>query len=173
MQRATVGRYLDALRASPIGAESVGINPSAAKVFVFALSAGLAGLGGALYASLQQSITPVDFNYQFSLIFVVVVVTTGVRTVEGAIQAGIGFVVVQQLLSYLPGRWGSGGLAIVFFAFAALTYAAHPEGVVEYEKRVWTERVRALAPARWLVTGGDGHGRAASVDPAEAGDRRG
>jgi len=174
VQRATVGRYLDALRASPIGAESVGINPSAAKVFVFALSAGLAGLGGALYASLQQSITPVDFNYQFSLIFVVVVVTTGVRTVEGAIQAGIGFVVVQQLLSYLPGRWGSGGLAIVFFAFAALTYAAHPEGVVEYEKRVWTERVE-----RWLRRSGPSAGAmamagAASADgPAGAGDRRG
>jgi branched-subunit amino acid ABC-type transport system permease component len=174
VQRATVGRYLDALRASPIGAESVGINPSAAKVFVFALSAGLAGLGGALYASLQQSITPADFNYQFSLIFVVVVVTTGVRTVEGAIQAGIGFVVVQQLLSYLPGRWGSGGLAIVFFAFAALTYAAHPEGVVEYEKRVWTERVE-----RWLRRSGPSAGAmamagAASADgPAGAGDRRG
>ncbi len=165
VQRATVGRYLDALRASPIGAESVGINPSAAKVFVFALSAGLAGLGGALYASLQQSITPADFNYQFSLIFVVVVVTTGVRTVEGAIQAGIGFVVVQQLLSYLPGRWGSGGLAIVFFALAALTYAGHPEGVVEYEKRVWTERFE-----RWLRRGGSSPGAMAM---AEAGDRRG
>jgi branched-subunit amino acid ABC-type transport system permease component len=149
IQRATVGRYLDALRASPLGAESVGINPSAAKVLVFALSAGLAGLGGALFASLQQSITPADFNFQFSLIFVVVVVTTGVRTVEGAIQAGVGFVVVQQLLSYLPGRWGSGGLAIVFFAFAALTYASHPEGVVEYEKRVLTERAE-----HWLRRGG-------------------
>jgi len=174
VQRATVGRYLDALRASPIGAESVGINPSAAKVFVFALSAGLAGLGGALYASLQQSITPADFNYQFSLIFVVVVVTTGVQTVEGAIQAGIGFVVVQQLLSYLPGRWGSGGLAIVFFAFAALTYAGHPEGVVEYEKRVWTERFE-----RWLRRGGSSPGAmamagAVSADgPSGARDRLG
>jgi ABC-type branched-subunit amino acid transport system permease subunit len=148
LQRATVGRYLDALRASPLGAESTGINPNAAKVLVFALSAGVAGLGGALYGSLQQSITPADFNYQFSLIFVVVVVTTGVRTVEGAIQAGLGFVVVQQLLSYLPGRWGNGGLAIVFFALAALTYAAHPEGVVEYQKRLWTERAE-----HWLRRG--------------------
>jgi branched-chain amino acid transport system permease protein len=148
VQRATVGRYLDALRASPLGAESVGINPSAAKVAVFALSAGMAGLGGALYGSLQQSITPADFNFQFSLVFVVVVVTTGVRTVEGAIQAGVGFVVVEQLLSYLPGRWGSGGLAILLFAFAALMYAAHPEGVVEFQKRVWTERAE-----RWLRRG--------------------
>ena len=106
--------------------------------------AGLAGLGGALYAALQQTVTPADFNYQLSLVFVVVVVTTGVRTIEGAIQAGIGFVVLQQLLSYLPGRWGSNGVAIVLFAFGALTYAAHPEGVVEFQKRIWTERVDRL-----------------------------
>ncbi|MGH8995227.1 MAG: ABC transporter permease subunit [Acidimicrobiales bacterium] len=144
LQRATVGRFLDALRASPLGAESVGVNPGAAKILVFALSAALAGLGGALFGSLQQSITPADFNYQLSLVFVVVVVTTGVRTVEGAIQAGVGFVVIEQLISYLPGRWGTGGLAIVLFAFGALTYAAHPEGVVEYQKRVWTQRVERL-----------------------------
>ena len=167
VQRATVGRYLDALRASPLGAESTGINPNAAKVFIFALSAGVAGLGGALYGSLQQSITPADFNYQFSLVFVVVVVTTGVRTTEGAIQAGVGFVVIQQLLSYLPGRWGSGGLAVVLFALAALTYAAHPEGVVEYQKRLWTERAehwlrrgRRTLPAMALAGGSPADGSA-------------
>ncbi|MGH9044128.1 MAG: ABC transporter permease subunit [Acidimicrobiales bacterium] len=140
IQRATLGRFLEALRASQLGAQSIGINPSALKIFVFAISAGLAGLGGALFASLQQNVSPTNFNYQFSLVFVVVVVTTGVRTVEGAIQAGVGLVVIQQLISYLPGRWGNGGLAIVLFALAALTYASHPEGVVEYEKRLWTQR---------------------------------
>ena len=148
VQRATVGLYLGALRASPVGAESAGVNPSAAKILVFALSAGLAGLGGALYATLQQTVTPADFNYQLSLVFVVVVVTTGVRTIEGAIQAGMGFVVLQQLLSYLPGRLASNGIAIILFALGALTYAAHPEGVVEFQKRFWTERVDRLVHRR-------------------------
>jgi branched-chain amino acid transport system permease protein len=142
-QRGTLGRFLAAMRTSPLAASSVGIDLNRTKVVVFALSAALAGLGGALYASLQQSITPVDFNYQFSLVFVVVVATTGVATVEGAIQAGMGFVVVQQLLSYLPGRAGGPSLAVVLFALAALGYAAHPEGVVEYQKRratQWIER---------------------------------
>jgi branched-subunit amino acid ABC-type transport system permease component len=154
VQRATVGLYLGALRGSSIGAESVGINPSTAKILVFALSAGMAGLGGALYGSLQQTVTPADFNYQLSLVFVVVVVTTGVRTIEGAIQAGVGFMVLQQLLSYLPGRWGGGGIAIVLFAFGSLTYAAHPEGVVEYEKRIWTQRAERLIHRRHPPTNG-------------------
>jgi len=165
--RSTVGRYLDALRANPMGAESIGINPTGAKILIFGLSAGLAGLGGALFGSLQQSITPVNFNYQISLVFVVVVVTTGVRTVEGAIQAGVGFVVVQQLLSYLPGRFGGGGLAIVLFALSALTFASHPEGVVEFQKRLWTERVE-----RWLGRRGPTPEPRAVVTVAVVGSRR-
>jgi hypothetical protein len=71
---------------------------------------------------------PGDWNYDYSLIFVVLVVTTGVSTVEGAIQAGIGFFVVTQLLTYLPSRFGGSSLVIVLFAFGALQYARHPEG---------------------------------------------
>jgi len=148
IQRGTLGRFLGAMRGSPVGAASIGINLSWTKVLLFALSAGLAGLGGAVYGSLQQVVTPVDFNYEFSLIFVVVVVTTGVNTVEGAIQAGIGFVVIQQLLSYLPGRAGSGSLTVLLFALGALTYARRPEGVVEYQKRIWTERFEGLFDRR-------------------------
>jgi len=146
-QRGTLGRFLAAMRTSPLAASSVGIDLNRTKVVVFALSAALAGLGGALYGSLQQSITPIDFNYQFSLVFVVVVVTTGVATVEGAIQAGMGFVVVQQLLSYLPSRVGGPSLAVLLFALAAFGYSAHPEGVVEYQKRRATQWLERRLPA--------------------------
>jgi ABC-type branched-subunit amino acid transport system permease subunit len=86
----------------------------------------------------QERISPHQFNYEYSLIFVVIVVTTGVSTVEGAIQGGIGFVVIQQLLTYAPARFS--GLTVVLFAFGALTYAHHPEGVLEFQKRRWTAR---------------------------------
>ncbi len=33
---------------------------------------------------------------------------------------------------------------VVFFAFGALTYAAHPEGILEYQKRRWTLRFERL-----------------------------
>jgi len=147
VQKGTVGRYLGAMRGSPLAAASLGINLSWTKITVFALSAGLAGLGGAMYGSLQQVVSPADFNYQYSLIFVVVVVTTGVASVEGAIQAGMGFVIIQQVLSYLPTRVGAGSLTALLFALGALTYAAHPEGVVEFQKRritLWVQR--RLAP---------------------------
>jgi len=82
----------------------------------------------------QQVGNAQQWSYELSVAFVVIVVTSGVNTVEGAIQGGIGFVVSQQLLTYLPERFGGSSLVFVGFAFGALTYAAHPEGVIEYQK---------------------------------------
>jgi hypothetical protein len=84
----------------------------------------------------QQVIDPNAWNAEFSLVLVVLVVTTSVTTVEGAIQAGIGFFVTEQILTtVLPARIGASSLTIVLFAFGALTYAQHPEGVLEFQKR--------------------------------------
>jgi hypothetical protein len=52
----------------------------------------------------------------------------------------MGFVVFQQLLTYAPSRFQ--GLTFAFFAFAALTYVSHPEGILEYSKRRWTIRMQ-------------------------------
>jgi ABC-type branched-subunit amino acid transport system permease subunit len=140
VRKGTVGRNLAAMRGSEVAAAGLGINLTRQRMVVFALSGAIAGLGGVLVSIAQQQAAPTDWNYQFSLVFVVLVVTTSVGTVEGAIQAGIGFVVTEQLLTYLPARFGGPSLTIVLFAFGALTYASHPEGVLEYQKRRSTQR---------------------------------
>jgi ABC-type branched-subunit amino acid transport system permease subunit len=148
VRKGTVGRYLSAMRGSETGAAGLGINLSWQRVLVFALSGAVAGIGGTLLTLQQTNINPNQFNYEYSLVFVVIVVTTGVTTVEGAIQGGIGFVVIEQLLTYAPQRFQ--GLTVVFFALGALTYAAHPEGVLEFQKRRWTarfERVLLRSPS--------------------------
>ncbi len=142
VQRGTVGRNLAAMRGSEVGTASLGISLTRAKVTVFALSAGLAGLGGALYASVQTTASASDFNYVLSLAYVVAVITTGATTVEGAVQAGVGLAVLEQILNYLPSRLN--GIQFVLFAFGTLTYAAHPEGVLEYQKTRWMNRVARL-----------------------------
>jgi hypothetical protein len=69
--------------------------------------------------------------------------------VEGAIQAGIGFFVTEQILTtVLPARIGASSLTVVLFAFGALTYAQHPEGVLEFQKRRGTQRFERLFFAR-------------------------
>jgi ABC-type branched-subunit amino acid transport system permease subunit len=132
------------MRGSETAAAGLGINLTWQRVLIFALSGMVAGLGGTMLIIQQQSVNPNTFNYQFSLVFVVIVVTTGVSTVEGAINAGIAFVVIQQILTYLPARLGGESLVIVLFAFGALQYANHPEGILEYQKRRWTLRFERL-----------------------------
>ncbi|HEY3843222.1 MAG TPA: ABC transporter permease [Acidimicrobiales bacterium] len=144
VRKGTVGRNLAAMRGSETAAAGLGINLTWQRIMVFALAGAIAGLGGLLLTIQQQTATSNQWNFEYSLIFVVLVVTTGVGTVEGAIQAGIGFYVTTQLLTYLPSRFGGSSLVIVLFAFGALTYAAHPEGVLEYEKRTWTLRFEKL-----------------------------
>jgi branched-subunit amino acid ABC-type transport system permease component len=143
VRKGTVGRNLAAMRGSEMASAGLGINLTKQRVVVFALAGAMAGFGGVLVTIQQQQASMNDWNYNYSLIFIVLVVTTGVATVEGAIQAGIGFYVVTQLLTYLPGRFGGTSLVIVLFAFGALQYARHPEGVIEFQKRrstLWLER---------------------------------
>ena len=151
VRNGTTGQYLSAMRGSETAAAGLGINLTWERVLIFALSGMVAGLGGTMLIIQQQTVSATNqFSYQFSLIFVVIVVTTGVSTVEGAINAGIAFVVIQQLLTYLPARLGGESLVIVLFAFGALQYANHPEGILEFQKRRWTLRIEGL------LFGGDG-----------------
>ena len=58
IQKGTLGRFLSAIRGSPTAAESLGINLTKAKITVFALSAGVAGLGGASTARWRETSPP-------------------------------------------------------------------------------------------------------------------
>ena len=95
VRKGTVGRNLAAMRGSETATAGLGVNPSWQRIIVFALSGAIAGIGGLLYSMEQQVVSPTDWNTEFSLVLVVLVVTTSVTTVEGAIQAGIGFFVIR------------------------------------------------------------------------------
>jgi ABC-type branched-subunit amino acid transport system permease subunit len=145
VRKGTVGRNLAAMRGSETATAGLGVNPTRQRILVFALSGAIAGIGGLLHSLEQQVVDPNAWNAEFSLVLVVLVVTTSVTTVEGAIQAGIGFFVTEQILTtILPARIGASSLTVVLFAFGALTYAQHPEGVLEFQKRKGTARFERL-----------------------------
>lgn len=161
----TTGRFLDAARGSEVAAASIGINAAWARVTAFALSAGLAGLGGGLLAAQKGQVTFSEtYDVAFGLVWVVVVVTLGSRTAEGALQAAFGFVIFPVLLVNLSditgiGFLGNASLPIILFGFGAFTYAKHPEGILEFQKRKSSQgaerildrfRGRAPSPAEEL-----------------------
>jgi ABC-type branched-subunit amino acid transport system permease subunit len=146
VRRGTTGHYLDALRGSETAAQSIGISPAKMKIIAFALSAGIAGLGGGLLAMKKGQAIPEDFSYFYGLVFVVIVVSTASRTVEGAVNAGIAFAIIPYILSDWLGL--AGGWAFILFGIGAIQYARHPEGTLEAGKRRSTEFFQRLFDKR-------------------------
>jgi branched-subunit amino acid ABC-type transport system permease component len=136
--RGTTGRALAAAHSSPAGALSAGVPVRRFTVLLFMLSAAIAGFGGAFYAMANQQATYDNFFADLGPIFLVIVVTMGVTSVEGAIVAGFAYELVQQAVQYLPARAGTSfdgpTLTILVLSIGAFTYAKHPEGIVEFVK---------------------------------------
>jgi branched-chain amino acid transport system permease protein len=82
--RSSTGRAFVAIRDSEISAQSMGIHLARYKTLSFALSAALAGVGGALYAHKLQFISPDQFNIMQSIDLLLLVVIGGLGSVHGA-----------------------------------------------------------------------------------------
>ncbi len=146
IRRGTTGRYLDALRGSETAAQSIGINPTRIRILAFSVSAGIAGLGGGLLATQKHIATAQDFSYFYGLFLVVLVVTLSTRTVEGAVNAAFGFALIPPLILEPLGL--NSAWQFVLFGLGAVTYARHPEGVLEFQKRRSLAAIERRLPAR-------------------------
>jgi ABC-type branched-subunit amino acid transport system permease subunit len=163
----TMGRYLSAVRGSELAANSVGIDVYRLRVLVFALSAALAGVGGALFGSLEGSLSANDFNYQISAVLLVVVAIVGLGSIAGAVVAGVVYATLQVAVTSLPSRFA--GLVAVLFGLATLSYTRHPEGFLDY----LSGRVQVALAGRRDRHAGDGPGAepgvGVGVDPVAEG----
>jgi ABC-type branched-subunit amino acid transport system permease subunit len=157
VRKGTTGRYLDALSGSETAAQSIGIDPRRSRIVAFALSAAIAGLGGSLLAQFYTTVSAatVEYTYVYGLFFVVIVVTLSARTVEGAINAGLSLVLLPQLLNFLGLPYG---LTFILFGLGAITYARHPEGILESQKRNSMEFLEKHVFRTKKATADDGSG---------------
>jgi branched-subunit amino acid ABC-type transport system permease component len=152
--RGTTGRALTAVDSSALAAAGSGVRVRRMTINVFMLSAGIAGLGGAFFAMTYGTIMGGPggtFIWFYGPTFLVIVVTVGATTVEGAITAGLAFALMNQAFTYLPTKIGgtqlgaSSGLTIAILSLGAFTYAKHPEGIFEWvRRRVATTVFRAV-----------------------------
>ncbi|HEX6512106.1 MAG TPA: branched-chain amino acid ABC transporter permease [Chloroflexota bacterium] len=84
MMRSRVGRALQALKASPPAAESLGVDVAGHRLHIFAFSALLASLAGSLYAAYLTYISPDAFTIFLSVEILVMAAVGGMATVWGA-----------------------------------------------------------------------------------------
>ena len=85
MMRGQLGRAVKAVRDGEIAASTLGVNLAATKTLVFAVSAGYAGVGGALYVFAIGFVAPEAFTLTISFAFLAAIVVGGLATISGAL----------------------------------------------------------------------------------------
>lgn len=149
LRRGRFGRRLIALRDSEAAYATLGGRLLATKAAVFALSAGIAGLGGALYGMQLQTVTAEQFNLIAGLPVFLVAVIGGLGTVGAGLFTGIAFVVPAQLLDGL-GTWAH-DLTALLVALAGMGLAHSPSGVLTRLRAEWAPLARDRTPLPALL----------------------
>lgn len=146
LRRSGIGRRLIALRDSEAAYATLGGNLLVAKVLVFALAAGIAGLGGALYGMQQRSITAEQFNLVAGLPIFLVAVIGGLGAVGGGLFSGTAFVGPNILLGLAS--WTQNVISVLP-ALAGMGLGHSPEGIIARFRRDWEPlgRDRIALPA--------------------------
>lgn len=130
LKRSTTGLTLAAVRSSAPAAATLGISVTRAKLTAFGVSAFVAGLGGGLYATYAQRAQPAQsFNSLIGIVWLAIVVTWGIRSVAGALIAGLTFAVMPQLFAqHLSGAWLE--VPTMLFGLGAIGLAREPRGAM-------------------------------------------
>ncbi len=93
------------------------------------MSSFVAGLGGALFAITIGRASPNSFNVLIGIVWLAIVATWGVRSVIGALIAGLLFAVVPQLVAeHLPASWAD--VPTLLFGLGAIGLAREPRGII-------------------------------------------
>jgi branched-subunit amino acid ABC-type transport system permease component len=118
--RSRLGRLLRAMADSPTTLSTLGLGVNVTRVTVFAISAFLAGVGGALYASQALSATGTPFIAYNSLIWLAVLVLASVARSAAPVLAALYLAVAPSYTSDALAAWSP-----VIFGVGALLVALH------------------------------------------------
>lgn len=129
LRRGPVGRLLIAMRDSPAACGTLGLDLRWFRVALFGLSAGMAGMAGALYAGLRQTVGAADFQFFNSLPLLLLAVVFGVTSVTGATLGGIGLMLLPVMQSDHP---SVAGLIFAVIGFGAVAAGRDPNGLANH-----------------------------------------
>lgn len=147
--RSKFGKILVAIRDSETRVRFTGISVARYKVFIFAMAALLAGIGGMLYVPQTGIITPGRMDVRSSLEMVVWVAVGGRATLMGPIIGAIGVSLLYSAMTgLLPGAWlyVLGGLFIVVVLFMPRGVTGSYADLVAFIKKKAAARKKQDAP---------------------------
>ncbi|MGN6096360.1 MAG: branched-chain amino acid ABC transporter ATP-binding protein/permease [Bosea sp. (in: a-proteobacteria)] len=141
-----LGRAMRAVRDNELAAGVAGIDVYRTKVTAFALSAILGGIGGGLFAGGFSYVSPDQFSFAESVVFLTMVLLGGVASPIGAV-IGTGLLILipewLRFLKSIPGLY----LAI-YGAAVILIVVFMPDGIWGYLRGLLDRFKRAVLPTR-------------------------
>ena len=127
--RGTTGRRLLAVRSNERAAAAVGVDVRSVKLGAFALSSGLAGLGGALIATSRGQLSSASFGVFVGLGFLAVTYLSGIASMSGAVVAG-GLVALGVVYVVLDRSLGVAAYyALISGPLLIITVIINPSGI--------------------------------------------
>ena len=138
LERSHVGRAWSSIRGDEDVAELMGVPTFYYKVLAVTLSAGVAGLAGATYATKVSFISPETFDLSLAILLLAALVTGGTRSLLGAVLGTV-------LIAYLPERFRVFGdfRMLAFAGLLVLMMIYRPQGLASLIELV---RWRGSAP---------------------------
>ncbi|MCI4354816.1 MAG: ATP-binding cassette domain-containing protein, partial [Thermoplasmata archaeon] len=153
LMRSATGRSILAMRSSEVAAEASGIAVNRAKVMVFALSAGIAGIGGVLLGLFSFAVTNATAPPLVGLFWLALAVTFGIRRPGGALLAGFAFAAGTAVFHWISSDILTGGdvnalITSVYFVpilsgLGAIQLAQEPDGILAFAGQRKLEKRRA------------------------------
>jgi branched-chain amino acid transport system permease protein len=134
-----LGRAMQAVRDNELAANVVGVDAYATKVVAFTLSALLGGVGGALFAGGFTYVSPDQFSFAESVVFLTMVLLGGSATPAGAVLGTALLILLPEWLRFLKVIY-----LAVYGAAVILIMVFMPDGIWGYATTLW----RKLRPVR-------------------------
>jgi branched-chain amino acid transport system permease protein len=126
IRRGRFGRLILASRDSQAACQTLGLNTTSTRVALFAVSAGLAGMAGALYGGMLVEAGPPEFAMFQNLPLLLLAVIGGITSITGAVIGGLFLGFQPMLTDAFPALAGIANLAI---GAAAIALGRNPNGI--------------------------------------------
>jgi branched-chain amino acid transport system permease protein len=138
-----LGRAWRAIRADEDVARAMGINLTRAKLLSFAVGAGFAGLGGAIFGSWLQGIFPNSFTVIVSINVLALIIIGGLGSIPGVVVGSIILVGLPEILRELQDY-----RLLAFGVLLVVVMLARPEGLIPPPVRRLSEQVEGATPQK-------------------------
>jgi branched-chain amino acid transport system permease protein len=132
LKHSKLGRAMQAVRDNELAASVVGVNTYRTKVIAFTLCAVLGGLGGGLFAGGFTYISPDQFSFAESVVFLTMALLGGARSPFGAVLGTAILILLPEWLRFLKTTYLAvyGGAVILLMVFM-------PEGMWGFLETLW------------------------------------